>query len=113
MDGQTENAQPRMTRLRAPKQSPKEGQRGRAAVVEAAEQLNDNFNEQSFAHRLIAAIKSQREADGKKASAIAERMGVNKSVVSRLESGKGNPTMDTVEAYAKAAGYKIEFFLEP
>lgn len=42
---------------------------------------------------------------------LAERMGVGQSVVSRLESGKHTPQLETLYDAAKAMGYRVDIRL--
>ena len=39
---------------------------------------------------------------------IAERMGTSRTTVARLESGKANPSLKTLQRYADATGSKLE-----
>lgn len=54
-------------------------------------------------------IKIRKEA-GLTQEAIAEKLHTKKSNISRLENvhSKVSPNLSTIEAYAKAAGYRIE-----
>jgi len=58
-----------------------------------------------------------RKKAGLSQQRMAERMGTQKSNISRLESPRstGSPKLSTIEQYARAAGYKvkIEFVPEP
>ena len=56
----------------------------------------------------IAALKSLREQQGLSISEMAERTGMDRAMISRLESGRlDNPTLATVSRYAKALGKRV------
>jgi transcriptional regulator with XRE-family HTH domain len=63
----------------------------------------------SIVRELIAA----RMRAGLTQDQIAQRMGTTQSVIARLEGGKRTPSMSTVERYARAAGCRAVFRLEP
>ena len=44
---------------------------------------------------------------------IAELMGTTQSAVARLEGGRSNPSMRTLEKYAKATGTRLNISFEP
>ena len=44
---------------------------------------------------------------------IAQRMGTTQSVIARLEGGKRQPSMRTVQRYAEATGCRAVVRLEP
>lgn len=58
---------------------------------------------------LINALLSMRENAGLTQKQVASLMGMQESNVSRLEAGTGNPTIATVQKYAKACGCKLNF----
>jgi DNA-binding XRE family transcriptional regulator len=59
---------------------------------------------------MLAALKRHREAKGLSLADVAERCGMDRSAVSRLENGVYlNPTLDTVYCYAAAIGTEIAF----
>ncbi len=59
---------------------------------------------------MLAALKTQREAKGLSLADVAERCGIDRSAVSRLENGVYlNPTLDTLYRYAAAIGAEIAF----
>jgi transcriptional regulator with XRE-family HTH domain len=64
---------------------------------------------------LLKEMISARLAAGLTQAQIAERMGVKRSAVSRLESmlmsGQHSPTMATLEKYAQAMGYTLQIKL--
>ena len=63
----------------------------------------------ALAHKLIEARSRAKltQAD------IAQRMGTTQSVISRLESGRQRPSMETLHRFASAVGCKVEVSLVP
>ncbi len=65
-------------------------------------------------HRAIAvAFEAQRRARGLTQLSVAEALSVNKSVVSRILSGRGNPTLRTIAELAWAMGFRVKIIFEP
>ncbi len=59
---------------------------------------------------MLLALKKHREAKGLSLADVAERCGMDRSAVSRLENGVYlNPTLDTLYRYAAAIGAEIAF----
>ena len=67
------------------------------------------------AYRLRKQLVALRKKSGLTQEQIAEIMRTKKSNISRLESvhSKSSPTLSTIEAYAKAAGHKVEVRFVP
>lgn len=61
--------------------------------------LADEF---AMARELIAA----RTRAGLTQAEVAQRMGTGQSTVARLESGRGTPSLRSVQRYAQAVGYR-------
>ena len=57
--------------------------------------------------QLIEALIDMREKSGLTQEQIAQKMGTQKSNISRLEKGTGNPGWKTLQKYAHACGFKI------
>lgn len=58
--------------------------------------------------RLCEQLKVAREAKGLSLAAVSEMTGMDRSAISKLESGqRGNPTMDTLVRYAEAVGKHV------
>src|SRR4051812_12015297 len=58
--------------------------------------------------KTFAALKAVREQQGLSISDLAERSGIDRAMISRLENGQiDNPTIATVTRYAKALGKKV------
>ncbi|HUT93855.1 MAG TPA: helix-turn-helix transcriptional regulator [Thermoguttaceae bacterium] len=59
---------------------------------------------------MLAALKKHRERQGLSLADVAERSGMDRAAVSRLENGVYvNPTVDTLYRYAEAIGAAIGF----
>ncbi|PST98658.1 helix-turn-helix domain-containing protein [Photobacterium gaetbulicola] len=70
-------------------------------VKQAYEELAPEFE-------LISTLISMREKSGLTQDEVALRMGTKAPNVSRLESGKSNPSLRTLVSYAKACGFKLD-----
>ncbi len=75
------------------------------AVKAEYDTLADEFD---MAHELIAA----RARAGLTQADVAARMGTTQSVIARLEGGKRQPSMRTVQRYAQAIGCRAVVRLE-
>ena len=61
----------------------------------------------------LEALKKAREAAGLSLADVAERSGIDKAALSRLENGvHDNPTVETLMRYAAALGKKLVWKLE-
>lgn len=59
---------------------------------------------------MLAELKKHRQRRGLSLADVAERSGMDRSAVSRLENGVYvNPTVDTLYRYAEAIGAEIRF----
>jgi predicted transcriptional regulator len=59
---------------------------------------------------MLATLKKHREHQGLSLADVAERSGMDRAAVSRLENGVYvNPTVDTLYRYAEAIGAEIAF----
>ncbi|ODR08089.1 hypothetical protein BHQ15_09735 [Mycolicibacillus koreensis] len=63
-------------------------------------------------NQLIRELIAVRQRRGLKPAEVARKMGVDRSVVTRFESGATNPTMATVNRYAEAVGAMIRYTVE-
>jgi predicted transcriptional regulator len=60
--------------------------------------------------KMLAALKKHREKRGLSLADIAEKSGMDRAAISRLENGVYvNPTLDTLYRYAEAIGAEIGF----
>lgn len=58
--------------------------------------------------KTFAALKAVREQQGLSITDLAERTGIDRAMISRLENGQiDNPTIATMSRYAKALGKKV------
>jgi ribosome-binding protein aMBF1 (putative translation factor) len=76
------------------------------AVREAYDAQAPEFE---LARELIAA----RTQAGLTQGDVAARMGTTQSVVARIESGRGSPSMRTVQRFANAVGARAVVRMEP
>lgn len=61
----------------------------------------------------IRGLKREREGRGLSLAEIAERSGIDKAALSRLETGRQtNPTVETLRRYARAVGKQIVLALQ-
>jgi len=63
-------------------------------------------------NHLIRELIAVRQRRGLKPAEVARKMGVDRSVVTRFESGGTNPTMATINRYAEAVGAMIRYTVE-
>jgi transcriptional regulator with XRE-family HTH domain len=62
---------------------------------------------------LIAALRAEREQQGLSLADVAERSGMDRAAIHKLEIGlNANPTQATLTRYAHALGIRIEWRLE-
>jgi len=71
-------------------------------VKQAYEDLEPEFE-------LINTLLRMRNAAGLTQDQVAERMGTKEANISRLEKGRGNPTLKTLMNYAKACNCELSF----
>lgn len=57
-------------------------------------------------------LRGLREAAGLSLADVADRTGMDKAFLSRLETWQGNPTLDTLARYADALGKRVVFGIE-
>jgi ribosome-binding protein aMBF1 (putative translation factor) len=61
----------------------------------------------------MAALRSERERQGLSLTDMAERTGIDRATISKLETGKiPNPTIGTLRTYARALGRKLAWTLQ-
>jgi transcriptional regulator with XRE-family HTH domain len=66
------------------------------------------YNDLDAEFNLISSLITMREKSGLTQNEIAERMGTKAPNVSRLESGRSNPSLKTLISYAQACGFKLD-----
>jgi transcriptional regulator with XRE-family HTH domain len=62
--------------------------------------------------RMAVRLKALRERRGMTQKQLAEKSGVGRSHLARLETGRQDPTLSTLERLAKALGVKVGRLLE-
>lgn len=70
-------------------------------VKGAYDDLGTEFN-------LISSLITMREQSGLTQDQVAEKMGTKSPNISRLESGRSNPSLKTLANYAQACGFKLD-----
>ena len=63
--------------------------------------------------RLQRALAARRQDLGLSQTEVAARMKTSQSAVARLEAGEMDAKVSTLQRYALAVGYEIEFSLRP
>ena len=62
----------------------------------------------------LAGLRRERERQGLSLTDMAERTGIDRATISKLETGKlANPTISTLRTYARALGRRLTWSLEP
>jgi transcriptional regulator with XRE-family HTH domain len=79
-------------------------------VFARKDRIASRFLAQVHAEITQAAVKAKRD-DGLTQRQVADELGVDKSVVSRILSGVGNPTLRTLGELSAALGYRPELVL--
>lgn len=67
--------------------------------------------EEEFA--LTEALVAARAQAGLSQGEVAARMATSQPAVARLETGRGNPSLQTLQRYAKATGTRLSIRFEP
>jgi DNA-binding XRE family transcriptional regulator len=82
-------------------------------ALEEAERLRASGPpERPFRH-LMAALRAERERQGLSLADLAERTGIDRAAIHKLEIGVNtNPTLSTLTRYAGALGARIEWDLK-
>jgi len=62
--------------------------------------------------RFPVRLKQLREAKGMSQAALAEKVGVSREYIARLEAGKHDPPLSRIEKLAKALNVKLGRLLE-
>ena len=64
-------------------------------------------------NRIGALVKEMRRHAQLTQRELAERAGTSQSAIAKVEQGESNPTIDTIERWAAAAGFAVQFTLVP
>jgi DNA-binding Xre family transcriptional regulator len=63
---------------------------------------------------LLASLRAEREKQGISLTAAAERSGIDRAMLSKLETGRiPNPTFSTLRVYTAALGLHLRMVAEP
>lgn len=65
------------------------------------------YDDLSAEFELISSLITMREKSGLTQEQVAEKMGTKSPNISRLESGRSNPSLKTLVSYAQACGFKL------
>lgn len=68
----------------------------------------EEYNTLAAEFELAEVLINAREASGFSQQEIAKRMNTKQSVIARLESAQGNPTVKTLSRYAEALGGHLQ-----
>jgi len=63
--------------------------------------------------RLLAELAERRRVDERSQTAIAAAMASSQSSIARLETSATDARLSTVDRYAEALGYRVQFHLIP
>ena len=77
-------------------------------VLDEDDAVREAFDRHRARRQAVEGLIETRHACKLSQSALADRMGVNQGVVSRLESAKHSPRLETLEQAAAAMGYQLE-----
>lgn len=76
------------------------------------EAVKEEYQALEAEFELTDTLMTMRSKAGLTQEQIAERMGTQKSNISRLERGNGNPSWHTLQKYAKACGFQLSVAIE-
>lgn len=66
------------------------------------------YDELGEEFELISTLITMREKSGLTQDEVAKKMGTRAPNISRLESGRANPSLKTLVSYAHACGFKLD-----
>ncbi|MEM8739774.1 MAG: helix-turn-helix transcriptional regulator [Planctomycetota bacterium] len=78
-----------------------------AAMEATKAQAREYLARMQTIEKVVETLTAARLARGLSGAETARRMGVDRSLVSRLEAAPHSPTLDTILAYAKAIGTDV------
>ncbi|MEF1205140.1 helix-turn-helix domain-containing protein [Photobacterium damselae] len=70
-------------------------------------EVKEAYDGLSAEFELISSLVSMREQSGLTQDEVAAKMGTKAPNISRLESGRSNPSLKTLISYAQACGFKL------
>ena len=83
--------------------------------METKDRMNENNHtmQQDFFHYEVARqLKEARKAQNITQEVLAERIGTKKSNISRLESGRYNPSLDFLIRVAEGLGRRVQITIQ-
>lgn len=84
------------------------------ARAKARRGFTDACDDLELEYQVVHQLLKARARAGLTQDAVAEKMGTTKSAISRLEAaGKHNPSLGTLQRYARAVGCDLQLRLVP
>jgi DNA-binding phage protein len=86
----------------------------RAEASKVRELVEQEFPPIATAPEIVEAMarfRIERERQGLSLADVSERSGIERTALSRLERGQGNPTIGTIHRVATALGMRVELSL--
>jgi DNA-binding XRE family transcriptional regulator len=77
-------------------------------IVEGMAEMGKKINAESPRESVVRQLKNYRKDQGMTQEQLAERVGTKKSNISRLESGRYNPSLDFLVKVADGLGKQIQ-----
>jgi ribosome-binding protein aMBF1 (putative translation factor) len=74
-------------------------------------QFNEEYKSLELEYKIALELIKARFKAGLTQEEVAHRMGTTQSVIARLESGVGLPSVKTLNKYAKATGKHLELHI--
>ena len=84
----------------------------RQAPCRAPETLSVKTDERPLAEQIGLKLAEARKRAGLSQSELAQRCGLDQSAISRIERGRGNPTVGLIEDIASQLGVRVNLFLD-
>lgn len=88
-----------------------EAESGANAALSSAGSSAETTGSHTAAQRIGALIRAERKRQGFTQKQLAARAGITQTVLSRTESGSGNPTLSLLEDIAAALGMQLDVCL--
>lgn len=82
-------------------------QKNAAFAAELRESMNQDSNRTAPRREVAEQLKKARKAQNVTQEVLAERVGTKKSNISRLESGRYNPSLDFLARVAEGLGKQV------
>ena len=73
--------------------------------------FKEAYDDLELDYRVVLELIKARSRAGLTQEELATRMGTTQSVMARLESGKGLPSLKTLHRYAEATGKHVQFHI--